>query len=431
MLNDLAQPSLDRALHRTEAGAALHRRRSAAGGGRAPRARLHCEHGGNLPTVYRALIDGPRGVACSRSASTRRRAITSSRAYRGLASPGGTRTRAARAVRAARAAHLAARLAGRLARQERRLGRRLGTHEADRMGGCGRARVSAAAVDAARARPAASRREPELTRRARRSRAPRARRRRSRCCWPRPSSCAASGPEEIKAMSRHEATRISEPQRARRGRRLASRGVLAFAGAGDAQVALRARHPARRTRRAGRGAARAATATTQPLARCRAARPGRPRARCCRSTGSSGCIPRWAFWDSRYAARELDRVPRARQPLPRALALRRPGRARERLIARARAAERLAQPRAGAAAGPRGAREAGVALGQNVPLVMRGPAEVDLMVADRSWRRSMRTRSRASPIFTRRIRCCRCVSPMRSRRMPWSSAEERRHHERR
>ena len=55
---------------------------------------------------------------------------------------------------------------------------------------------------------------------------------------------------------------------------------------------------------------------------------------------------------------------------------------------------------------PRRARR-GVALGQNVPLVMRGPAAGDLVVAVAACARSMRTRSRASPTSTPAIRCWR------------------------
>ena len=89
--------------------------------------------GGDLPAVYRALIDSPEAWAQPLAKyKTPSDYVVSS--YRGLSLPVRCGACAPRAVRGARAENLATRLARRLAGSQRRLGRRVGAHPAHRSG---------------------------------------------------------------------------------------------------------------------------------------------------------------------------------------------------------------------------------------------------------------------------------------------------------
>ena len=73
------------------------------------------------------------------------------------------------------------------------------------------------------------------------------------------------------------------------------------------------------------------------------------------------------------------------------------------------------------AAAPQAGRsgERGVALGSNVPLMMRGPAAGRVLGTDASWRSWMRTPCSASRICMRMIRCWDSAWAMRRPPMPW------------
>ena len=91
---------------------------------------------GDLPTVYRALVDAPEAWQQPLAKyKTPNDYIVST--FRALALPVQGRQRGLACVRAARPAHVQPGLACRLAGSQRGLGWRVGADEAHRMGGCG------------------------------------------------------------------------------------------------------------------------------------------------------------------------------------------------------------------------------------------------------------------------------------------------------